>query len=115
MHEMGIAMQVVKIAADSVPEHIQNPRVEQVNLKIGKLSSVVPDSLRFCFEVITKDTPLEGATLHIEVAPVVARCRDCGIQWTIEDAVFRCKACNSGSVEVISGRELDIISIEIAD
>ena len=115
MHEMGIAMQVVKIAADSIPEHIQDPRVEQVNLKIGKLSSVVPDSLRFCFEVITKNTPLEGAVLNIEVAPVVARCRDCGIEWTIEDAVFRCKECNSGSVEVISGRELDIISIEIAD
>ena len=54
MHEMGIAEQLVKIALDAIPKDIQNPRVETVHLKIGKLASVVEHSLTFCFEIITK-------------------------------------------------------------
>ncbi|MGD8955344.1 MAG: hydrogenase maturation nickel metallochaperone HypA, partial [Desulfobacterales bacterium] len=68
-----------------------------------------------CFEIAAKDTPLEGAELKIDEIPVVALCNDCGFQWTIEAAVFTCKNCTSGSIELLSGRELDIESIEIAE
>ncbi len=115
MHEMGIAMQVVKIATASIPDDIEDARVEKINLRIGKLAAVVPSSLRFCFEIITKDTQLAGAELHIEDVPVLARCRDCDREWTITGPVFKCEACESGSVEILSGQELDIDSIEIAD
>ncbi|UCD81911.1 MAG: hydrogenase maturation nickel metallochaperone HypA, partial [Desulfobacterales bacterium] len=90
-------------------------RVEKVNLKIGKLAAVVPDSLRFCFEVAVKDTPLDGAKLAIEELPVVARCKDCDMQWTINSPAFICENCSSGALEIISGRELDIESIEITE
>jgi Zn finger protein HypA/HybF involved in hydrogenase expression len=52
--------------------------VERINLKVGKLAAVVPDSLKFCFEVAAKNTPLEGAILHIEEIPVTARCKHVG-------------------------------------
>jgi hydrogenase nickel incorporation protein HypA/HybF len=45
---------------------------------------------------------------------VVARCKECGARWTIAAPVFTCQACESGSLEILSGRELDIVSIEIA-
>ena len=115
MHEMGIALQIVEIATASIPSDCGNVRVAKVNLKIGKLAAVVPDSLRFCFDVAVKDTPLDGAKLAIEELPVVARCNECHTQWTIKGPAFKCENCDSGSLEIISGRELDIESIEIAE
>jgi len=113
MHEMGIALQIIDIATASIPPDAGNVRVEKVNLKIGKLAAVVPASLRFCFEVAVKDTPLDGATLAITELPVVARCKDCDTQWTISGPAFTCENCHSGALEILSGRELDIESIEI--
>jgi hydrogenase nickel incorporation protein HypA/HybF len=115
MHEMGIALQIVEIATASLPANLGEARVTAVNLKIGKLAAVVPDSLRFCFDVAVKDTPLADAKLVIEEVPVVARCKDCNARWTIDEPVFICKTCQSGSLEILSGRELDIESIEVVE
>ena len=115
MHEMGIAKQIIEIATSSIPDGMEDMPVERVNLKVGKLSSVVPDSLRFCFEILSKDTQLDGAKLNIEVVPILARCNECKFEWTINEPIFMCKNCKSGSIEIISGQELDVISIEVAD
>jgi len=115
MHEMGIAMQIVEIAIASIPADLGNARIDRVNLKVGKLAAVVPESLHFCFQIAAQDTPLYQADLHIEEIPVVAKCADCHGEWTVLEPVFKCGQCGSGSVEVISGRELDIISIEVVD
>ena len=115
MHEMGIALQIIEIAAESIPAELKDVKVARVNLKVGKLSAIVPDSLRFCFEVASKETALEGAELAIEEIPVVARCRDCQKEWTISEPAFACQSCESGNIEILSGRELDIESIEIAE
>ena len=113
MHEMGIAAQIVEISIASIPDSYKNARVESIHLKIGKLTAIVQESLRFCFEAIAKDTPLSGATLNIEEVPIVARCLSCQNEWTIDAAVFVCPECRSGEIDVVSGRELDIVSIEI--
>ena len=115
MHEMGIAMEIVDIATASIPADMQGAKVQRVNLEVGKLSAIVPDSLRFCFDLVIKDTPLEGAELVIAELPVVARCKDCQAEWTVTEAVFTCINCQSGNIDVLSGRELDITSIEIED
>ena len=115
MHEMGIALQIVEIATASLPADLGEARVAAVNLKVGKLAAVVPESLRFCFDVAVKDTPLAGANLVIDEVPVVASCKDCNTQWTIDEPVFICKTCQSGSLEILSGRELDIESIEVVE
>jgi len=115
LHEMGIALQIVEIATASIPDDIENAQIERVNLKVGKLAAIVPDSLRFCFDIVAKDTPLKGAKLVIKEIDVVARCNDCKTNWTITEPVFSCKNCNSSSIEILSGRELDIDSIEIAE
>ncbi len=113
MHEMGIALEVIDIARSSIPADVNSARIEKIYLKIGRLAAVVPRSLRFCFEIAAKDTVMAGAELVIEETPVVARCRDCRQEWTLDGPVFACEACQSGAVEIISGRELDIESIEI--
>ncbi len=115
MHEMGIAMQVAEIVRSSIPPDMTDARVERINLRVGRLAAIVPSSLRFCFEVIAKDTPFSDAVLNIEEVPVVAKCNDCQHEWTIEGPAFSCTACKSGSIVIMSGRELEIASIEIAD
>ena len=115
MHEMGIAQQLFEIARDSIPEDIENPEVEQVNLKIGQLAAVVEHSLTFCFEVIAKDSPLEKAVLKIETVPVTVHCKACGNTWEVDEPVFTCRYCDKNDVEVVTGREIQITSIVLAE
>jgi len=115
MHEMGIALEIVEIATASIPPQLKGARIERVNLEVGKLSAIVPESLRFCFDVAAKETPLDGAELAIEEIPVQARCNDCQAEWTVTGPAFTCEACGSGKIDILSGRELDIKYIEIAE
>ncbi|MCP4022192.1 MAG: hydrogenase maturation nickel metallochaperone HypA [Desulfobacteraceae bacterium] len=113
MHEMGIAEQLAQIAIDSIPADIENPKVEIVNLRIGKMAAIVEHSLTFCFEIIVKDTPLEGARLEIDFVPVMVHCTGCDNEWEVEGPVFQCPNCKEGKVEMLSGREIQITSIEL--
>ncbi|MBC8440439.1 MAG: hydrogenase maturation nickel metallochaperone HypA [Deltaproteobacteria bacterium] len=115
MHEMGIAQQLVQIALDSIPKEIENPRVEKVNLKIGRLAAVVEHSLTFCFEIITKDTHLEGARLNIDFIAVMVHCKSCDNIWEVTGPAFKCPFCEDGDVEMLTGREIEITSLELAD
>ena len=115
MHEMGIAMQIIEVSASAIPEAMKGVAVEAVNLKIGRLTAVVPESLRFCFGVASRDTALAGAKLNIEEVPIVVRCTDCGAETTISEAKFVCGECGSGKLDVVSGRELTVTSIELAE
>ncbi len=115
MHEMGIAMQVLEIVKASIPPNLTDLPIERINLKIGKLASVVPSSLRFCFEIISKNTPFAHAELKIEEIPVMAKCKACQHEWTIDGPAFACQSCGSGAITILSGRELEISSIEIAE
>lgn len=112
MHEMGIALQILEVAMAAIPAEMKEVKVAVVNVKIGKLTAVVPDSLRFCFDIAIQDTPLAGARLNIEEIPVVAKCRDCGAGMLIEKPYFACGQCRSVKLDVISGRELMVTSLE---
>jgi hydrogenase nickel incorporation protein HypA/HybF len=114
MHEMGIAMQIVEIVTASIPEHLSGGRVKTVYLKVGRLSAIVVDSLRFCYEMVIKETPLEGSRLHISEVPVRVRCGACNMEWAMETPAFACPECG-GDTRLLSGRELDVESIELLE
>ena len=61
MHELSITRNVVAI----VSERAVGQRVTRVRLEIGRLTAVMPDSIRFCFDICAQGTPLEGAELEI--------------------------------------------------
>ncbi len=113
MHEMGIAQELIHIALSAIPEEMDAPKVEKINLKIGKLAAVVEHSLTFCFEILTKDTLLEGARLDIFWVPVKIRCKACDHEWEVDNPVFQCPQCHDGEVEMLTGREIEITSLEI--
>lgn len=115
MHELGIALQIIKIVQKAIPNDAGKARVKRVHLNVGKLSGVVPGSLRFCFGVATRKTRLADAELVINEIPVSAKCRGCGHEWTTDDFVFNCPACGSGGPEMLSGRELGVEFVELKD
>ena len=108
MHELSIAESVV----DTVLERTGDQRVTTVRLQVGRLSGVVPDALMFCFELATAGTPLEGAELRIDAPTGGAHCRGCGRDFDVDDLVLLCP-CGSADVEVVAGRELQILSVEV--
>jgi hydrogenase nickel incorporation protein HypA/HybF len=115
MHEMGIASEILRIVQESIPADMAGARVSRINLKVGRMSAVVPESLRFCFTVAADKTQAAGAELAIDEIAVLVRCEDCAHQWSVDVPHFVCPACGGGRVEMLSGRELDIVSIEIAE
>ena len=109
MHELAVMQGVV----DQVTERLGGRRVDAVHLSVGKLSGVVPDALRFCFEIACSGTTMEGADLFIEEPEGRAECRSCELRFSLDDPVLLCP-CGSADVRVISGNELLIRSVKVA-
>ena len=114
MHELAIAQNILDIVRQSVPED-QAEAVRWVRVRVGQLSGVVPDSLDFCFRAIASETNLRHAGLAIDQVATVSMCKDCLHRFSIDDFVFSCPACHSANLELISGKELEILEIELAD
>ena len=108
MHELSIAHSVVEICA----EQAHGARVRRVTLEIGRLSAVLPEAIRFCFDVCAKDTVVEGAALEIVEMPGQARCLACGAALDVEVPFGQC-ACGSENLELISGQQLKIRQMEV--
>ena len=114
MHEMGIAMQLLRVVEESLPPG-EPVRLKSIRLRLGKLTAVVPGSLRMCMEIVAKDTVAEGATLEFDEVPVRLACRDCGAETTVEQPPFVCGSCGGKKVDVVGGREMIVESIEVED
>ncbi|MFC4252976.1 hydrogenase maturation nickel metallochaperone HypA [Sinimarinibacterium flocculans] len=110
MHELGITRSVVSI----VSEQAKGAKVLRVTLEIGKLAAILPDAVRFCFDVCAQGTSLEGAALEIIETPGRARCRGCGAETALEQPYGRCAACGSAELELLAGEELKIKEMEVA-
>jgi len=114
MHELGIAENILDIVRQSVPDG-QTSTVRDIRIRVGPFAGVVPDSLKFCFDALSGDAGMENAVLRIEQTPLAASCRDCGTKSEIQNFIFRCPACSSVNLEIISGKELEVCEIVLAD
>jgi hydrogenase nickel incorporation protein HypA/HybF len=109
MHELSITQSLVEAVLNRTGGRL----VTGVNLRIGPLSGVLPDAVRFCFEVVSADTPLAGAVLRIDEPQGRGRCRSCRDEFVLEDMFLLCP-CGSADVEIVSGRELMVTSVEVS-
>jgi len=112
MHELGITESILQIAL-SQAEKQDAKKIVKINLRIGELSEVVEDCVRFYFDLISKGTIAEGASIDVENMPVRVRCSQCKGIFEAPDLIFMCPQCQVLSAEIISGKELDVTSIEI--
>ena len=109
MHELA----VVEAVVDQVAGRLGQQRVVAIHLAVGKLSGVVPDALRFCFDLATSETTMDGAVLTIEEPPGQGQCRSCGSTFRMPDALVLCP-CGSADVRIVGGDELVIRSVVLA-
>ena len=112
MHEMALAEGILDIALKTAEEN-EAKRVVRVKLLVGEMAGVECESLRFCFAAVTKGTAAEGAELEIERVPLIGRCPLCDKEQQVERYSFLCQSCRSGALEIISGRELRVESLEV--
>lgn len=110
MHELSVATSLIELACDHAARHGAS-RVARVSVRIGVLQHVAR-SLYFCFEKVAMGTPCEGAELEIEEVPLTVECPVCGPARTPSGPYnFRCRDCGSPTPRVITGRELQLVSI----
>jgi hydrogenase nickel incorporation protein HypA/HybF len=114
MHEMSIAQSIVDIVERELASHGAE-QLKAVNIAVGKLAAVVPEQLVFCFSVIILETSLAGATINIREIPISYTCSVCGKEFTAEEMFIVCPECGDARIDLTSGRELTIESIEVAD
>jgi hydrogenase nickel incorporation protein HypA/HybF len=108
MHELSITQSIVEAVRDRTGDR----KVTVVNLTIGQLSGVVPDAVRFCFDLVTDGTPLAGAQLFIEEPVGAAVCRTCSREFELSDPILLCP-CGSADVAILQGQELSVTSVKV--
>jgi hydrogenase nickel incorporation protein HypA/HybF len=108
MHELGITQEVIAIAT----ERSEGAKIVRIVLEIGKLSAVLPDAVRFCFELCCQGTEMEGANLEIIELPGLARCKECSAELVLEQPFGRCD-CGCTDLDWLGGEELKIKEIEV--
>src|SRR4051812_38036317 len=117
MHELSIAHGLLEAACEALSRCEPAPLgVRCVSIRIGVLSGVVPAALEFCYGLTVEGTPLAGSRLVVEEQPAVVFCPRCAAERTLEDpARFCCPVCDDSTTELVHGRELELISMELID
>ncbi len=114
MHELSIALSVVDVATERARE-AGGGRVEAVHLRVGALSGVASDALRFAFDAACEGTPLAGARLVIEEVPLAAFCPTCRAERMLRAARLRCPVCGTPTPELVRGTELEVTALEVEE
>ena len=114
MHELSIAISIVEMAEEEAIH--RGAQVNAVHLKLGRLAGVVKEALLSSYEIACEGTDLQGSRLVIEEVPIVVYCPKClaprnldSMQW------FVCPECSSPVSEVLHGRELQVVALEIQE
>jgi hydrogenase nickel incorporation protein HypA/HybF len=111
VHELSLSGAIV----NTVVKHARGRRVTVVDLRVGKLRQVIPDTLEFYFEFVARGTVCEGARLEQQVIGARLHCRGCDHDWEIEIPAFRCPECGGSDVEIATGNEFEVYEIEVEE
>lgn len=110
MHELSLCGAIADIATRQCDDRT----VQVIHLQIGQLRQVVPDTLTFCWEMVTAQTPLAGSVLDVERVPAQLHCRACDAQFGLaEPLTFACAACGGIDVAVVAGEEFAVTALEL--
>jgi hydrogenase nickel incorporation protein HypA/HybF len=111
MHELSIADAIVRIACT----HAGERQIETVEIKVGHLRQVVPDSLAFAFTLVAEGTVAEGAELVMEVVPAAGVCRACGEESELPGFPLACARCGDLDIELVRGEELLVDTLTMVE
>ena len=109
MHELGITRSIVETGS----QRAAGRPVARVTVEVGRLVAVMPDAMRFCYDICAVGTELEGSVLEIVEMPAAALCRDCGAHVVLDQTIGRCD-CGGIDLELVAGQELRVREMELA-
>lgn len=112
MHEMSLAEGIVELVEDTAQRE-QAHRVGLVVLEIGLLSSVEPEALRFCFDLVARGGIADGAALEIIEVPGAGWCASCTATVPMNELYDACPVCGSHQVQPTGGTEMRVREIAI--
>ena len=107
MHELSIAYNVIEIVEEEA-KTLNAKHISEVELEIGLVSGVIPETLKFALEAIVKNTMLENAKIIINSIEGKARCSTCSHEFLIDELYAMCPECNSFHFDVIQGKEMKV-------
>lgn len=112
MHELSIAQSLIEL----VSEHAKNEgasRVQSIHIRLGEQSGF-RRALYFCFDQVSKWTICEGAQLFVEDVPLTVFCEHCDdVKKPSSRYNFRCPSCGMPAPKLMTGREMQVIAIEL--
>lgn len=115
MHELAVTEGILKTALEASRQNGAR-RITAIHLVIGELSSIVDDSVQFYFDLLSKNTLAENATLRFQRVPTRVTCLDCAQQFDARAPLEpRCPQCGSARLQVRGSRDFFIESIEVED
>ena len=112
MHEVSIAENIIQIVLQSLGDRRKHS-VKRVQMQVGELAGVMPDSLEFCYQVLADDPALKGSILEIERVALSIRCNRCMAISGLSPWVFNCPRCASNDLTILTGDEMHIVAIEL--
>ena len=112
MHEYSITQSMLSLALEKANE-AKASKITQINLVIGELSGIVDECVQFYFDFLSKDTIAAGAGLSFARTPTKLRCRKCEAVFSPKNYDWSCPDCHEAGIEIISGRECYMESIEV--
>lgn len=112
MHELSVTESILDICLTHAKK-AEAKRVSDIFIVIGRLSSIVDDSVQFYWDIISKDTLCQGAMLHFQREPARLKCNACGLEYDIDGELIPCPDCKGYDIRVISGNQFFVDSIEI--
>lgn len=115
MHEFAIGEELVKTVLEELGRLSPPCRLRTARVVVGAMRRVIPEHLRFAYEVMTRDTPAAGSSLAITVVPVTALCLDCGWEGQVDEMLFLCKNCGAVNLKTLQGMELFLDQLEVED
>lgn len=110
MHELSIAQALIG-EIEKAAEREQIRRVLGAKLRVGAISGVERHALELAFPIAVESAAMDPIDLDIEIVPATVDCRDCGHSFSPDQPFFLCERCESVNVEIVAGRELELISI----
>lgn len=114
MHEFSLAERILECALDIAGAHGGAP-VERIEVEIGALRAVVPESLKFAFDAAVQGTPAEGAILVWREIPALVECRACAEAYAPPDIIWSCPNCGTPGGRAIRGDELNITRVVLSE
>ena len=111
MHEMSITRNLIAVAEKAARDNGAEA-VVGIRIGVGRYSGIIPEYVVRCFDILKPGTIAEEASLSFEELPTRIRCRQCGAEDEPDEATSGCRHCGASDVQMISGFDAAIISIE---